>query len=160
MEILDASYILHSNLDFSSGKYLITNSVLEEIIAENARISIENAIKRGIIKIKEPKKEFIDSVIDEAKKTGDLEYLSNADIEILALALETKYKILTDDYAIQNVASSLGLTYEKFLQRGIKKRLRWIKICEGCKRKYSHNSAEKFCSFCGSLLKKVSIALK
>lgn len=157
MEILDASYILHSNLDFSSGEYLITNSVLEEIVDENARISIENAINKGTIKIQEPKKEFIKKVKEEAEKTGDLEYLSNADIEILALALETKYKLLTDDYAIQNVASSLGLKYEKFLQRGIKKRLEWIKICEGCKRKYKSG---KFCSFCGSLLKKVPIALK
>ncbi|MEM2918587.1 MAG: hypothetical protein QXY62_03715 [Candidatus Altiarchaeota archaeon] len=160
MEILDASYILHSNLDFSSGNYVTTNSVLLEINNENARVSVESALKKGMIKIQEPKKEFIEKVQKEAEKTGDLECLSNADIEILALALETKYKILTDDYAIQNVAASLGLKYEKFIQRGIKKRLKWIKICEGCKRRYSSNTSENFCSFCGSLLKKVPITSK
>lgn len=157
MEILDSSYILHSDLDFSSGKFVVTNSVLSEIKEENALMSIELALKKGKVKVEEPKKEFIGKVKEQAKKTGDLEYLSNADIDILALALETQYEILTDDYRIQNVASLLKIKFRSLAQRGIRKNLHWTKICEGCSREYEKGET---CSICGASLKKIAKPFK
>ena len=157
MEILDSSYILHSDLDFSNGEYVVTNSILFEIKEENALMSIELALKNGSIKVEEPKKIFIEKIKKQAKKTGDLEYLSNADIDILAVALETHYEIFTDDYRIQNVASSLKIKFRSLAQRGIKKNLHWMKICEGCGREYEKGDT---CNVCGSTLKKTAKPFK
>ncbi len=153
MEILDSSYILHSDLDFSSGKFVVTNSILSEIKEENALMSVEIALKKGTIKVEEPKRIFIEKVKEQAKKTGDFSYLSDTDLDILALALEKNYEILTDDYGIQNVASSLKIKFRPLAQRKITKNLHWKKVCEGCGREYEKGET---CSVCGSSLKKVA----
>lgn len=157
MKILDSSYILHAKLDFSKSQYCLTNSVLEEIKSLKARLMIDSEIKKGNIKVSDPSLESIRKVKKVAKESGDLDELSRADLEILALALEKKERILTDDYAIQNVASLLNLPFEG-QKKGIKKKLKWEKICIGCGEKYSSG---KVCLKCGAKLRrKVSRLLK
>jgi len=155
MEILDSSYILHSDLNFSDGTYMIPSSILDEIKKEDkVRISLEIGIRKGNIRIVDPKEKTIEKVKKIAKETGDLPYLSYVDITLLALALETKNLLITDDYRIQNVASHLKLKWKSFSQRGIRKKLKWVKICEGCGKEYDCD--EKICKICGSKLKKIS----
>ncbi len=151
--VIDTSAILHSNLDFSNGRYLLPNSVLDEIHDETVRAVVHSAIKSGGITIKNPDISSIKKVIEKAKETGDIESLSPADIDVIALAVENNLDILTDDYGIQNVATGLGLKFETIVQEGIRKRVSWKKICEGCKREYEMNS--RICRICGSVLKKV-----
>lgn len=152
--VLDASAILHSNLDFSGGGYLMPGSILNEIHDETARIAVNSAIIAGKIRIKNPQKSFVRGVMEKAEETGDLENLSDEDIDVIALAIENNSSIITDDYSIQNVAKELGLKFEAIAQRGIKKRILWRKVCEGCGREYPMNL--KICDVCGSMLKKVA----
>lgn len=151
--VLDASAILHSTLDFSKGGYLMPKSILDEIHDETARILIHSAIKSGGITIKNPAVSSIKKVIEKAKETGDFENLSSADIDVIALAIENNCPVITDDYAIQNVAERFGLKFETVVQEGIKKGISWKRICGGCKREYEMNS--RICRICGSVLKKV-----
>lgn len=149
MNVLDTSGILRSDLDFSEGDYLVPESVLDEIKDEVTRTAIGIAIKNRKVKVINPDNECIKKVRGVVEKTGDFS-LSDTDIDVLALALQKKCPIITDDYAIQNVASELGLEYEKVSQRGIKKRSHWIKICSGCGKIYSADS--RVCYICGSKL--------
>jgi len=88
-----------------------------------------------------------------AEETGDKDRLSTADIEILALALDVNKDagkeavILTDDYSIQNIASTLGIKYQSFSQRGITKKYNWQYRCPGCKKQF--NKSVKICPICG-----------
>lgn len=154
VKVLDSSYILHSNLDFSDFSYVVTESVLNEIKDETARLMIELGIKKGSIKVIDPSEKSKEKIKKVAKRTGDFEEISNADIDVLALALEKNFTLLTDDYRIQNIASILKLKFEKFQQRGIEKKLIWRKICEGCGKIYKEGG--KVCKICGSTLKKIS----
>ncbi len=156
--VLDASAILHSNLDFSEGGYLMPISILDEIHDETKRILVNSAIKRGGIRIKNPGKIYLDRVIEKAEETGDLENLSNADIDVIALAIENNCSIITDDYAIQNLAKKSGLKFETVVQEGIRRGISWKNVCEGCKREYPMNL--RACGVCGSILKKVPKAHK
>lgn len=156
--VIDTSMILHSNLDFSEGGYLMSISVLDEIHDENSRIAVHSAIKNKKIRIKNPRNFYVKKVIEKAKETGDLENLSIADIDVIALGIENNIPIITDDYAIQNVAKKLGLKFETFVQEGIKRRIYWKKVCEGCGREYAMNI--KICKVCGSMLKKVAKPLE
>lgn len=151
--VVDTSAILHSNLDFSKGRYLLPNSVLDEIHDETVRAVVHSAIKSGGITIKNPDISSIKKVVEKSKETGDFENLSNADIDVIALAIENNCPVITDDYAIQNVAERFGLKFETIVQEGIRKRVSWKRICEGCKREYEMNSG--ICGICGSALKKV-----
>ncbi len=153
MKVLDACGILHSDLDFSTSKYYITNSVLAEIMDETAKMMVDQGIKNTFIKIKDPKVESIQTVSDAASVTGDVNRLSKADIDVLALALECSAEIVSDDYGIQNVANYLKLKYHTTAQEGITKTYVWEKICPGCGLKHSHEF--KTCEVCGTKLKRV-----
>jgi len=152
MKVLDTSGILRSDLDFSKDRYVVTNSVLSELLDEPARIAIEAALKSGNIILIEPREDFLKKVKETAVKTGDISEMSSTDLDILAVALEKNLAIISDDYKIQNVASALGLGFETTTHEGIKHKLKWFKICEGCGRKYSMES--DLCEVCGSRLKK------
>lgn len=153
MKILDACGILHSDLDYSAGEYYITNSVVAEIMNETAKAMVDNGIRRGNLKIRDPKVESIARAKEAAKKTGDVGKLSDADLDVLALALESGAEIISDDYAIQNVAASLRLKYQTTAKEGIQKEYVWEKICPGCGLKHSPDFDR--CEVCGSKLKRV-----
>jgi len=157
MKVLDTSGILRSDLDFSRNKYIITNSVLSELLDESARVAIEAALKSKNIILAEPREDFLKKVKEAAIKTGDISEMSSTDLDILAVALERNLVIISDDYRVQNVASALGLEFETTIHEGIKHRLRWFKICEGCGRKYPMES--DLCEICGSRLKKRAMRL-
>lgn len=90
---------------------------------------------------------------DAAERTGDARLLSEIDLEVLAVALDVGGTILTDDYRIQNVASSLGVAFRGLLQEGIRETWEWIWRCRGCGRLYAAAASE--CGVCGSEVKAV-----
>ncbi|MCK4491095.1 MAG: hypothetical protein KAU03_00620 [Candidatus Altiarchaeales archaeon] len=155
--VLDTSGILHSDMNYSKGNFIVTNSVLRELLDEVAEISINSAINAGNITVRDPGDEFIVKVKEAAGKTGDLPELSQTDIDVLAIALEISAKLITDDYRIQNVAGYLSVKYEVSVQDGIRRRLRWKKICCGCGREYSLK--DEICEVCGSELKKKAVRI-
>ena len=151
MKLLDTSAIIRSDLNFSEGIYFITGKVLQELRDENIKFMVNSAIKKGNIKIADPREDSIQTVVDSAAETGDIKTLSETDIEIIATALEKDLIIVTDDYAIQNVAAKLNLNYETLVQEGIKQKVKWINVCEGCNKKYPPE-VRGICSVCGSRL--------
>ncbi|ODS40178.1 MAG: hypothetical protein A7315_09325 [Candidatus Altiarchaeales archaeon WOR_SM1_79] len=156
IHVLDTSAILHSALDFPDSedvKYLITNSVLREIRDENIKAVVRAAVRDKRIRVEGPGKEAIKKVLEKAKDTGDIQSLSGTDADVIALALEKNGTLVSDDYAIQNVATALGINYERIAQEGIKKKLTWIYVCAGCGRKYP--VMKRRCDVCGLGLRKV-----
>lgn len=61
-------------------------------------------------------------MLETAQKSGDLPVLSHADIEAIALALPKSATLVTDDYAMQNVAEYLGIKWLSVHHRGIRER--------------------------------------
>lgn len=99
------------------------------------------------IKVEEPSEESVSRVREVAARSGDIYKLSNTDIKLIAKALELEESILvTDDYAIQNIASLLDIEVDNILQPAISRTYKWIRVCKGCKRATEH----KICPICGS----------
>jgi UPF0271 protein len=124
--------------------------VVEEVKDRISKIKLE-ALN---LRILEPDKRFLEEVKIIAKKTGDLEKLSRADIQVLALAKELKANIVSDDYNIQNVAKKLGIEFTPVFSKGIKKIFYWKKFCPNCKKYF--NSDLKECVICGARLKRLA----
>jgi len=144
--VLDASGINRSSHDYSQGGYCIPKSVYDEIREDTARTAVEEAVRAGLIKVLEPSAEYASKARSAAEETGDLKSLSQPDQEVLALGLEHMLTIVSDDYAIQNTAAKLGLDVSPVTQDGIKKRIKWIWTCRGCKRTMSGPGE---CNVCG-----------
>jgi len=121
--------------------------VVSEILDEDSALyfSVKN------LKVEEASQESIEEVKNAAMKTGDIYKLSDTDIKVLAKAVDEMRKgksvvIVTDDYAIQNVAMKLGIKFEGILHGQISKEFKWVKVCRGCGRKIDND----VCPVCGS----------
>ncbi len=140
MHVIDASAIILRKAIF---KDMITiPEIIDEIKDEESKLYLELIN----LKIESAKEEFIEKVVISAKNTGDIDRLSDADIKLIAKALEVNGILVTDDYSIQNVARKLGIKYENVMQKGIEKEFKWIRVCRGCRK----ITDRKICEVCGS----------
>jgi UPF0271 protein len=105
-------------------------------------------LKEAALSIQEPSKEALMKVRKASQGTGDDARLSEADLTVLALALDTGGTILTDDYSIQNLATSMGIPFRTISQKGIQGLFKWNYRCKGCRKVFS--CAQKECPVCGS----------
>jgi UPF0271 protein len=117
------------------------------------------AVESGKLTIKNPKSIALSEVKKASRKVGDIRYLSEADLQVLALALELKGNglaplIVTDDYSIQNVANKIGIEFTSLMTLGIKSRIKWSLYCPGCYRKYPPDYIDETCEVCGTELKR------
>ena len=122
-------------------------------------VRFKTAVENGKLKLKAPTVEFLDRVKESSRDVGDMFFLSDVDLQVLALALELKSAgnepfIVTDDYSIQNVANQLGLEFAPLMTFGIRFRLHWIRYCPACRRKYPPDYKHKKCEVCGTELKR------
>jgi UPF0271 protein len=117
------------------------------------------AVENRRLMVRAPEKFFLQEVREASKRVGDVRYLSEADFDVLALALELKSTglnalIVTDDYSIQNVANQIGVGFTSLMTYGIKFRFNWILYCPACHRKYPSDHKFKLCEVCGTQLKR------
>ncbi len=133
-------------------EFFTTSLIFDEIkhIKKNHdAIGILMEAKR--LKISDPDTEFIDKIKAASKKTGDFNQLSKQDISVIALCLQMNGEIITDDFAISNVAKNLNLKVSPLMTSGINDVGNWIHYCPGCKKNFESGSE---CPLCGTKLKR------
>lgn len=121
--------------------------VEEELGHAWARRKVEY-LKEVALRIMEPTNESVEKVKEESRKSGDDARLSDADISVLALAIDSGGTILSDDYSIQNIATAMNLPFRSITQRGIREVFKWSYKCKGCNRTFAKQ--QKDCPVCGS----------
>ena len=103
----------------------------------------------GRLQIRDPSKDSINVVRDASERTGDSVTISEQDVSIIALALENKIGLITDDFAVTNVAKQLKIKTDSLMTQGINTVGKWISYCSMCGKEFSK---EKACPICGSKL--------
>ena len=152
--VLDTGFFLYG-LDRSGmeGECVISQGVKNEVLNGFPARKLEYYLESGVIRIISPDEKSLKKVRGRALLTGDSVRLSETDISVIALALELNGKIVTDDYAIQNVARRLGIDYLPLKEKGIKDVWKWTYRCTGCGRFFEEY--HEVCPICGSSLKTV-----
>jgi len=112
----------------------------------------------GKMKIQSPTGESLRQVANHAKLLGDRLVLSKADSSVLALAVDLKKTgktpiIVSDDYAIQNVAEGMGIQYQSLSSLGIRQKYKWTYYCPACFKRYVTGDVQ-VCGVCGTKLKR------
>ena len=136
-----------------------TPSVLAEVaLSSDRRTRLSLAVELGKAVVAKPSAESLRAVESESAKTGDLSVLSPTDLEVLALAHQLRngceVVVVTDDFAIQNVAASLGLRAASLMTLGISKRFCWELFCPGCEKALPPSYRGKRCPICGTVLRR------
>jgi UPF0271 protein len=159
--VLDTSAFIGGLAPFTIREEQVAPPLVEQEVKRNQMMQfrLQTAIESGRIKIYAPSQTYVDRVKACATALGDSSYLSETDMQVLALALEIKArgdtaKIVTDDYSIQNVATKLGLEFVALVTFGIKKVLSWIRYCPAWHKTYPANFKAKECQICGTNLKR------
>jgi len=119
----------------------------------------KTALESGKLRVEAPSHAFLERVKESSRTVGDVLFLSEVDLQVLALALELKswgYSplIVTDDYSIQNVANQVGVQFASLMTFGIRFRHHWIMYCPACYHKYPPDHKGETCEVCGTKLKR------
>ena len=145
--VLDTSALYYGKDLPSEWELVISPGVVRELEREGMRDRLELLLATRV-KVLSPSKKSLARVLSESEKTGDSRRLSSTDKEILALALDLGYEIVTDDYSIQNTAEAMGMPYRGLEQKGIRRVIQWGSRCIGCGKRFDSDVEE--CDVCGS----------
>ena len=162
--VMDASAFF-ANIEptiIENTEFVTTSHVFNEI-KDNTQVSwyLEILQIRGNFSIEDPLPESIERVIIRAKQTGDFSVLSRADLSILALALEktegyqtSPVFLVSDDYAVQNVGTRLGLQIKALKRTMIQETIDWQIYCPNCRSIFKNVRVGDECIDCGGTLRR------
>jgi len=150
--VLDST-AFYAGIPFSSNEPSYTTSLvyneIEHIKKDHSAIQILIETKR--LMICDPEHQFVITANNAAKKSGDIPNLSDEDISIIALSLQLNAELVTDDFAISNVAKNLNIKVIPVMTNGIKNVVTWKYYCPGCETNFSEITE---CPRCGNRLKR------
>ena len=151
-KILDAS-AFYAGVPFRSSDDCYTTSLVYDEIKhiKKNHDALGTLLETNRLKIKEPNVKSTESAVKASKSTGDFPQLSKQDISIIALCIEMNGEIISDDFAISNVAKNLDLKVSPIMTKGIEDVGKWIHYCPGCRTNYPTG---KECPVCGTPLKR------
>ena len=151
--VLDTSAILSGKPPAPDGILYAPPGVVGEFQeGGKSRRQLDYMLEAGL-RVIPPSTESIAAADEAASRTGDLAKLSEADLEVLALARDVHGTVVTDDYAIQNVAATLKIPFQAVNQDGITQVIHWAYKCRGCGKQYQ--DLVKECTVCGSEVRAV-----
>ena len=153
--VLDSS-AFYAGIPFSSNEpSYITPLVYNEIDhIKKDHDAIQILIETKRLTINEPEEQFMNAANNAAKKSGDFSNLSDGDMSTIALSLQLKAELVTDDFAVSNVAKNLNIKVIPVMTDGIKNVVTWKYYCPGCKVNFSKVTV---CPRCGNKLKRKAI---
>jgi UPF0271 protein len=148
--VLDAT-AFYAGIPFvSNDSFMTTSMVYDEIQhIKTKQGTLEILQQTGRLQIRDPSKDSISIVRDTAERTGDSTTISEQDVSIIALALENKIELITDDFAVTNVAKQLKIKTSSLMTQGISTVGKWVSYCSMCGKEFSK---EKECPICGNRL--------
>ncbi|MCD6312465.1 MAG: NOB1 family endonuclease [Thaumarchaeota archaeon] len=155
--ILDSAAFILGFTQVSEGVAITSSKILEEARYGGAEYRALASREGGMIEVMDPKPEYVERIRKAALEMGE-ERLSEADLSVLALALQLKDEkwevcIITSDYSVQNLASRLKIEVKPILHKGIKEIISWETYCSVCKWAGEGKPGDP-CPRCGHTLKR------
>ncbi|QSG07916.1 NOB1 family endonuclease [Halapricum desulfuricans] len=146
MYVLDSSAFIN---EYHTDAEIATIPLVREELTDESAYRFD-ALEGSGMHLHIPDSETVERVERAARETGDLETLSRTDIRLVAATFELDGTLVTDDYAMQNVADKLEVAVEVIAQEGIDEQREWRFQCQGCGREFDENHDR--CPICGSNL--------
>lgn len=144
MYVLDSSAFIN---EFHTEEQTATIPLVREELEDESAYRFD-AMEGSGMYIHIPDDGAIERVRRVASDTGDADELSKTDIRLIAAAFELDGTLVTDDYAMQNVAEQLEVDVKVIAQEGIQEQRDWKFQCQGCGREFDENHDR--CPICGT----------
>jgi UPF0271 protein len=144
MHVLDTSAFIH---EFHTDEPVASIPAVQEELEDEHAYRFE-ALEGAGMHLHIPEEETVERIERAARETGDLAELSRTDVRLVAATFELDGTLVTDDYAMQNVAEKLGVAVEAIARDGITEQREWHFQCAGCGREFEDEHDR--CPVCGS----------
>jgi len=148
MYVLDASAFIN---EYHTTEDTATIPMVREELEDESAYRFD-AMEGSGMHIHIPQDGAVERVRRAAGETGDADELSTTDIRLIAAAFELDATLVTDDYAMQNVAEHMEVAVEVIAKEGIEEQRDWKFQCQGCGREFDENKDR--CPICGSELQR------
>ncbi len=145
MIVPDSSFFIEQR-SLPPDESAVTVPGVRDELKDTSRFRFDAATGKGM-RLETPSDEAVRAVRNTAEETGDASVLSDVDVRLVALAYEEEATLVTDDYAMQNVASRLGVETRGAGKDEIEEERDWRYQCVGCGRVHDE---KKRCEVCGS----------
>lgn len=146
MYVLDSSAFIH---EYHTTEQTASVPLVREELEDESAYRYD-AMEGSGMHIHIPTDETVDTVKRAAAELGDLDELSRTDVRLIATTFELDGTLVTDDYAMQNVAEKLNVDVDVIAREGITEQRRWTFQCQGCGREFDEQHDR--CEVCGSPL--------
>ncbi|MFC7248466.1 NOB1 family endonuclease [Halomicroarcula sp. GCM10025324] len=146
MYVLDSSAFIN---EYHTDEQIASIPLVREELEGEASFRFD-ALEGAGMHLHIPEENTVERIERAARETGDLAELSETDIRLVAAAFELDSRLVTDDYAMQNVAEKLDVRVEVIDREGITEQRDWRFQCQGCGREFDENHDR--CPICGSSL--------
>ena len=144
MYILDASAFIN---EYHTDEPVASIPLVREELEDESAYRFD-AMEGSGMHLHIPEEETVERIERAASDTGDADELSRTDIRLVATAFELDGRLVTDDYAMQNVAEKLEVPVEVIAREGIDEQRNWHFQCGGCGREFEEQHDR--CPVCGS----------
>jgi UPF0271 protein len=144
MYVLDSSAFIN---EYHTDESIASVPLVREELEDESAYRFD-ALEGSGMHLHIPDEESVVQIERAARETGDFDELSDTDIRLVAATFELDGTLVTDDYAMQNVAEKLNVTVEIIARDGIEEQRDWLFQCEGCGREFDDNHDR--CPICGS----------
>jgi UPF0271 protein len=146
MYVLDSSAFIN---EYHTDEQIASIPLVREELEDESAYRFD-ALEGSGMHLHIPDGETVERIERAARETGDFDELSRTDIRLIAAAFELDSRLVTDDYAMQNVAEKLNVAVEIIARDGIDETREWIFQCQGCGREFEEQHDR--CPICGSSL--------
>jgi len=144
MQLLDSSAFIN---EYHTDEPTASIPAVKEELEDESALRFDAEEGSGM-HVHVPSDDSVKQVKKAARESGDLGELSNTDLRLIAAALELDATLVTDDYAMQNVAERLDVDVEVIAREGITEEREWKFQCAGCGRTFDEQKDR--CPICGS----------
>jgi len=146
MYVLDSSAFIH---EYHTDEPVASIPLVREELEDESAYRFD-ALEGSGMHLHIPDDETVERIERAARDTGDVGELSDTDVRLVSAAFELDARLVTDDYAMQNVAEKLGVSVEVIAREGIEEQRDWLFQCSGCGREFEEEHDR--CPICGSSL--------
>ncbi|MFX0173220.1 MAG: NOB1 family endonuclease [Candidatus Hodarchaeota archaeon] len=161
--VLDATAFIGFNFPilmepkvFPNATFFTTSSVASELKDFRSKMNLRSMKESGLLQFNTPNPEILHEITKKIKMIDPQSTLSDVDKDILTLALQLKGILITNDFAVQNIAYFLKIPIKSINGKKITNFRKWQLKCRSC----GKNLEIYFqtCPHCGGQLKRRQIS--
>ena len=142
-------------LQTTNAQFYTTPGVMSELKDSKSRMNLDVLKYSDRLKLNSPLNKLVKELEKRIQMIDPLTTLSQVDIEVLALTLQVKGSLVSNDLNLQNTALQLNIPVKVISGKKITDLRKWQLKCRSCGQEYK--DPEDICLICGGSLKRVLI---